>query len=195
MDGENFDRAYYQRFYYSPQTRIAEPAYFERLARFLAAYIDLLGCPVSHVLDAGCGAGLLHSTLKQAWPDVQIDAFDISPYACERYGWMCSSIEAFTTDQLYDLVICHDVVQYLDRKAAAAALDKLAALTTTALFFGVLTTEDWNNNCDQELTDSNAHLRRSQWYRKRLSKDFFNAGGGLYIKRDAGLVLYALETL
>ncbi len=195
MQADRFDADYYNRFYFSKATRIAHPEYFDRIARFVSAYLDMLGCSIYNVLDAGCGAGLLHPGLRLAWPKVNIDAFDVSTYACETYGWENASLETFETDKVYDLVICHDVVQYLDRAAAKAALDKLSSLTSTALFFGVLTQEDWDNNCDQRLTDGDANLRTSAWYRKRLSGTFRNAGGGLYIRKDTDVVMYSLESL
>jgi len=194
LSAEKFDAGYYERFYFSAATRIADPEYFDRLAEFVGAYLAHLGCSVKHILDAGCGAGLMHAGLRRTWPSVSIDACDVSDYACERYCWQCASIATFETKKIYDLVICHDVVQYLDRRAADAALTKLAGLSRTALFFGVLTREDWEQNCDKDLTDSDAHLRSSGWYRKRLSKQYRNAGGGVYIKRDADVVLYALES-
>ena len=125
VEPEKFDAGYYQRFYFSAATRVAEPEYLDRVASFLSAYLGLLGCPVDDILDVGCGAGLIHSGLKRAWPGVSIDAFDVSAYACDKYGWENSSIESFQTDKVYDLVICHDVVQYLDRKTAETALEKL----------------------------------------------------------------------
>ena len=39
-----------------------------------------------------------------------------------------------------------------------------------------------------------AHLRAAAWYRRRLGAHFHNAGGGIYIKRDANVVLYSLES-
>lgn len=190
-----FDRAYFERFYFNRRTRIAEPAYFDRLAAFIGAYLKLLDCPVTRILDVGCGAGLLHRGLRRAIKGVSIDACDVSEYACARYGWQCVSIEELEVKRSYDLVICHDVLQYLDDKAAARALTKLASLSHCALLFGVLTREDWEENCDQTLTDSNAHLRGAAWYRRRLRPHFRNAGGGLYIKRDAEVVTFSLETL
>ena len=193
MSTQRFDAAYYERFYFEPATRVAEPAYFDRLAGFVTAYLDLLGCRVSTVLDAGCGAGLLHPGLRRAWPAVEVHAIDASEWACKRYGWQHDTIESFQPPHDYDLVICQDVLQYLDRNAADAALRKLMALARVALFFGVLTQEDWRDNCDQERTDDVAHLRSARWYAKRLRQEFHNAGGGLYIRRDTDVVLYALD--
>lgn len=196
LSSECFDADYFSHYYFARATRIAEPAYFERLADFLTAYLDLLDCRIDEVLDAGCGAGLLHAGLRRAWPRVRIDAFDASAWACARYGWQHATIEQFHASTVYDLVICYDVLQYLDREAARTAIAKLAGLTRTALFFGVLTREDWRENCDQARTDGDAHLRSARWYRRELGRYFRNAGGGLYIRRDAtDVVLYALESV
>lgn len=193
---ERFDARYFERYYFARATRIAEPAYFDRLAAFLTAYLGLLDCRIERVLDAGCGAGLLHAGLRRAWPAVRIDAFDASAWACREYGWHHATLETFQADARYDLVICYDVLQYLDRESARAALEKLAGLTGTALFFGVLTREDWRENCDQTRTDGDAHLRSAGWYRRALARHFRNAGGGLYLRHDASdVVLYALESL
>lgn len=194
MKANAFDQAYFERFYFNRRTRIAEPSYFDHLATFVGAYLKLLDCPVGRVLDIGCGAGLLHRGLRRAFHGVKIDACDVSEYVCERFGWRCVSIEDLEVASSYDLVICHDVLQYLDDKAASRAINKLAALSNCALLFGVLTREDWDNNCDQSLTDSNAHMRGTAWYRRRLGAHFHNAGGGIYIKRDANVVLYSLES-
>lgn len=194
MKANAFDQAYFERFYFNRGTRIAEPAYFDQLSAFVGAYLKLLDCPVARILDVGCGAGLLHRGLRRAFHGVKIDACDVSEYVCERFGWQCVSIEELQVKNTYDLVICHDVLQYLDDKAAARAIAKLAALSHGALLFGVLTREDWQSNCDQTLTDSNAHMRSTAWYRRRLGAHFRNAGGGIYIKRDANVVLYSLES-
>ncbi|MGR8918624.1 MAG: class I SAM-dependent methyltransferase [Gammaproteobacteria bacterium] len=193
MNSSRFDADYYHRYYVSAGTRVAEPAYFDRMSGFMAAYLDYLGCEIGTVLDAGCGAGLLHAGLRRAWPGVSIHGFDVSAWACEEYGWEHASLEEFSSEETYDLVICHDVVQYLPRQAADDALVKLAGLTETALFFGVLTTEDWRENCDRERTDGDAHLRSTEWYARRLKKYFHNVGGGLFIRRGADVVLYSLE--
>jgi SAM-dependent methyltransferase len=191
----SFDEAYFERFYFDENTRVAEPSYFDRMAGFIGAYLAFLDCPIETILDAGCGAGLLHDGLRRAFPGVRIDAIDVSDYACQRFGWQCASIEEYEHKAGFDLVICHDVLQYLNRRAAVRALDKLARLTHAVLFFGVLTREDWERNCDRIRTDGDAHLRSSAWYRRRLSKAFLNAGGGVYVKRGTEVVLYALEHL
>ena len=66
MNSPVFEADYYERFYFDAETRIAEPGYFDRVAGYLSAYLDLLGCDISRVLDAGCGAGLIHDGLRRA---------------------------------------------------------------------------------------------------------------------------------
>ena len=134
-------------------------AYFDRLARFLGAYLAFLDCRIKHILDAGCGPGFLHRGLRRAFPGAHIDAIDISEYVCSKFGWQCSSIEDYDAKRRYDLVICHDVMQYLDRPRAMRALEKLGKLTRGALYFSVLTREDWDSNCDQGLTDGATYRR------------------------------------
>ena len=43
----------------------------------------------------------------------------------------------------FDLVLCHDVMQYLSDAEAEAGMRNLAALTRRALHFEILTAEDW----------------------------------------------------
>jgi len=188
-----FDENYFDRYYFNETTRIADWGYFEQLARFIGSYVTLLDCPVDCILDVGCGPGLMHTGLRRAFPNADIHAFDVSEYVCRKFGWQCSSIEDYDVKQSYDLVVCHDVLQYLDGPNALRALSNLEKLAKAALFFSVLTREDWEQNCDQILTDGNTYRRSASWYRTELSRAFKNAGGGLYIKRDSGVVLYSLE--
>ena len=93
----------------------------------------------------------------------------------------------------FDLVICHDVIQYLGNADASRAIDNLASLSRGALYLGVLTREDWNEHCDRERTDDQVHLRAARWYRRRLDRHFTAAGGGVFLKKDAPVVLWSLE--
>ncbi|MEM7540927.1 MAG: class I SAM-dependent methyltransferase [Pseudomonadota bacterium] len=189
-----FDESYYQRYYLDARTRVAEPHYFEDLAQFLGAYLKLLDVEVTRILDIGCGLGLLHKALSKTFVASSITGIEASEYAANRFGWQHCRIEDYENRDPFDVVICYDVVQYLDNKAAAAAIEKIAGLTKSALFFGVLTTEDWQDNCDQSLTDGAVFQRKTTWYRNHLRQHFINAGGGLFVKKDANVTLYSLES-
>ena len=93
-----------------------------------------------------------------------------------------------------DLVICYDVVEYLPDVDAHKAIETIARITRSALFFGALTKEDWSL-CDQDRTDPEVCLRSSHWYQKRLHPHFLGVGGGLFLKRPTEAVIWTLDRL
>ena len=192
-NARKFDSAYYRRYYLNPRTRVADPEYYDRLAQFVAAYCDLLDVKIRSILDIGCGTGALQKPLLQRFKRARYQGLEFSSYACEQYGWTQGCASNYGGDGAFDLVLCHDVLQYLDDKTAAAALTNFARLTRKVLYFSVLTDEDWQENVDQELTDDDVHLRAAGWYRRRLKNQFQNLGGGIYLKAGNDAVVYALE--
>lgn len=190
-----FDAAYYKRYYEDPATRVAGRAYFDSLARFVVAYTGLLDLTVRSILDLGCGVGTLRRPLLKRLPKSTYTGVDLSPYVCDKFGWECGSVADYSSPHAFDLVICHDVVQYLHNKEANAAIRNLASLCGGVLYFSVLTREDYEENCDKARTDSQVHLRCADWYRTRLGRHFRNLGGGVYLNRDLDVAVYALEHL
>ena len=91
-------------------------------------------------------------------------------------------------------MICYDVLQYLDDRAAAAALANFGRLCRGVLYFSALTRYDLKHNADPERTDSNVHLRSAHWYRSRLQRQFREAGLGFWLRRGAPLTLWELES-
>jgi len=73
-------------------------------------------------------------------------------------------VHEYESSRPFDLVICHDVLQYLDARDAAGAIRNLGRLCRGVLHFSVLTSEDWERHCDRNATDRNAHLRPAEWY-------------------------------
>ena len=83
-----------------------------------------------------------------------------------------------------DLVVCYDVLQYLDDREAARAIANFKRLTRAALYVSALTREDWREHCDRTLTDRAVHLRAGDWYRRRLARDFRYLGFGVWLRKD-----------
>ena len=81
------------------------------------------------------------------------------------------------------------------RNDGRTAIERLAERCRGLLYFAALTREDWQRNCDQSRTDPNVHLRSTRWYTQRLGRAFRNLGGGLYVRRDAPVVVYSLHAL
>jgi len=189
-----FDAAYYQRYYYDPRTAVTSGPEMRARARLIAAYAGHVGLPVRRVLDAGCGTGLLRRYLKPLFPRAQYVGLEVSAYLCRRHGWEPGSVDRWASAASFDVVVCYDVLQYLDDRAAARALANLGRLCRGVLYFGALTRLDWRRNCDRRRTDPNVHMRDAEWYRGRLVRRFREIGAGFWLRRGAPLTVWELET-
>jgi SAM-dependent methyltransferase len=188
-----FDAAYYRRFYFDGRTAVISRAEMRARARLIGAYAAHIGLPVRRVLDAGCGIGLMRAPLLRAFPRAQYTGLEYSEYLCTRYGWTHGSLATFSADP-FDLVVCYDVLQYLDDRTAARAIANLGRLTRGVLYLSALTTRDWRENCDRTRTDRDVALRDARWYGTRLRRHFRPAGVGFWIRRGAPLVTWEMET-
>jgi SAM-dependent methyltransferase len=188
-----FDADFYRRFYEDPATRVASAAEAERLGDFICAYAAYLGVRVRRVLDAGCGLGQLQTPVLRRFPGARYTGLEVSEYLARRHGWVHGGLEDFRPRGAFDLVICHDVLQYLDERAAARAVANLGRLCRGLLYVSALTLEDWRVAADRSRTDGDVHLRPADWYRRRLRRSFVALGGGLFARRGHVPVLWALE--
>jgi SAM-dependent methyltransferase len=191
----SFDREYYERFYYDPKTAVATQREMQARGRLIAAYVLHTGLPVRRILDAGCGTGLLRPWLRRYLPRATYTGIETSDYLCQRYGWQQAQIETYKPPSPFDLVVCYDVLQYLDSGTASRALANFGKLCRGVLYFTALTRVDWEHNCDRSRTDSNVHLRSAQWYRSRLRRNFREAGCGFWLRRGAPFTVWDLESL
>jgi predicted TPR repeat methyltransferase len=189
-----FDHAYFNKYYYSPATRVTTRAEMKTRAGLIAAVLKHAQIPVHSMLDAGCGIGLMRAAFKSALPKARYTGLEASEYLCRRYGWVKDSIAAYRPPKPFDLLVCYDVMQYLDDREAVRALANFARLTRAALYFSALTVADWRNNCDRSLTDSNVHLRSGDWYRRRLQKNFRHLGYGVWVRRTITVIRWDLES-
>jgi SAM-dependent methyltransferase len=189
-----FDRDYYRRYYFDPRTAVISCAEMRARARLIAAYALHIGLPVRRILDAGCGTGAMKTTLLGRLPRSTYVGLEMSEYLCQRYGWEHGLVETYRAAAPFDLVVCYDVLQYLDEKKARAALTNLARLCRGILYCTVLTRADWLHNCDRKRTDANVYLRTGDWYRARLRRSFREIGAGFWLNRAAPLTIWELET-
>jgi SAM-dependent methyltransferase len=193
MAASRFDRAYYQRYYFDPRTAVVSPQEVRARGALIAAFVAHIGLPVRRILDAGCGTGRLRAPLTRRLRRARYVGLEVSEYLCARYGWEQGRIEDYRPQTPFDLVVCYDVLQYLDDRSAARALANFARLSRAVLYFSALTREDWRDNCDQRRTDPHVRMRTGAWYRRRLRAGFDEIGAGFWIRRGAPLSVWELE--
>ena len=188
-----FDAAFYRRFYFDRRTRVTTRGEMRARAELIAAILRHAELPVRSILDAGCGIGLLRPAFARVMKRARYAGLEASEYLCRRYGWTHGSVADFRPAAAFDLVVCFDVLQYLDDRAAARAMANFGRLARVALYFSALTREDWRRNCDRLRTDGNVHLRPAAWYRARLKRDFYYYGLGVWVRRTHPRVQWSLE--
>ncbi len=190
---DRFGAEFYRRFYRDARTCVASQAETLKLAQLVHAYLRYLDVPVRSILDAGCGLGYWRDAAATLWPRARYTGIEVSTYLCESHGWTRASIVDYAPKRRFDLVVCQSVLQYLDARDAARAIENLAVLARGAVYIEAPTREDWAQTCDRSRTDGNVHLRPADWYRRQLSRHFHAAGGGVFVPKDGKAVLYALE--
>ncbi|MEM7097481.1 MAG: class I SAM-dependent methyltransferase [Pseudomonadota bacterium] len=188
---ENFDAQYYERYYHNPDSQAVSTTEQENLTHFIVAYLRYLQVPVSSILDVGCGIGTILRCLKRHFPEAKMTGVEFSEYLCAQFGWHNGSVVDYHTTPA-DLVICSDVLGYLDNRACKDAINNLANLTKHALYLAVLTSEDLEV-CDKDRTDMNQTARSTKWYRRALHPHFQSIGGGLFLRKPVQYPLWQLE--
>jgi SAM-dependent methyltransferase len=188
-----FGAAYFRKYYLNPATRVVTSSEMRSRATLIEALLTHLQIPVRSILDAGCGIGLLRRPFAAVLPRARYVGLEYSEYLCRRYGWQQGSVATYVPRSPFDLLICYDVLQYLDDAQAARAIGNFARLTRAALYVSALTREDWRENCDRSRTDRAVRLRSGAWYRRRLAKEFRYVGFGVWLRKDVSAILWDLE--
>lgn len=187
----DFDAAYYRRFYSGPD-RAHSAGGIARLAGGVTGVAAWLGIEIRSVLDVGAGPGHWGRYFKRK-RGLRYRSVDVSEHACARWGHERRDISKWCARQRYDLVVCQSVLQYLDDRAAARAIEHLGRMCRGLLYLEAITRRDLAAAVDARRTDMWVHARDGEWYRRRLSRHFVQVGAGLWAARRSGVVLYELE--
>jgi SAM-dependent methyltransferase len=180
---KDYDRAYFDRWYRDPATRVAESADLRRrVAQVVATAELLLQRPIRSVLDIGCGEARWREPLRALRPRVRYLGLETSPYARERFGAARDVREGSfgSLDRLrsrrFDVIVCADVLHYLSPGEIDAGLAVLPRLLAGIAFLDVTVREDRPEG-DLEGWIS----RPASWYLQR-----FEAAG----LRDLGMMCW-----
>jgi SAM-dependent methyltransferase len=147
---KRYDRAYFDRWYRDPRRRIDAPGELRRRVAMAVAITErFLGRPVRNVLDVGCGEGRWRAELRRLRPRVDYLGVEPSEYAVERFGARRNLIRGgfgelpdLDLGGPFDLVVCADVLHYVDDAELASGLPELAAAVGGAAYLEVLAAED-----------------------------------------------------
>ncbi|QQR76212.1 MAG: class I SAM-dependent methyltransferase [Holophagales bacterium] len=198
---KRYDRAYFDRWYRDPRRRIETPG---ELARRVAAVVALaeyvLERPLRTVLDVGCGEGRWLAPLRRLRPRVRYLGLDSSVDAVTRFGARRNlrlvsfadlpDLDLPSRDRgPFDLVVCSDVLHYLEEDEIHAGLPALSRLTGGVAHLAALCAED-----EVEGDLQGFHRRSDAWYRERFARlGLVSCGLQCYLPAERADELAALE--
>jgi SAM-dependent methyltransferase len=147
---KRYDRAYFDRWYRDPRRRIEPPGDLRRRVAMAVAITErFLGRAIRTALDVGCGEGRWRAELRRLRPRAAYLGVEPSQYAVERFGRRRNLIRGgfgelseLDLGGPFDLVVCADVLHYVDDAELERGLPALAAAVGGAAYLEVLTAED-----------------------------------------------------
>jgi SAM-dependent methyltransferase len=146
---KRYDRDYFQR-WYRGTTRVTPPAQVRRKVAIAVAMTEyFLQRRLRTVLDVGCGEGAWLPQLRSIRPGLAYQGVDPSAYAVKRFGrarnirrGTFGELAALQLDPQFDLVVCSDVLHYLEPEDIHRGIAEIARLCRGVAFLEVLTRED-----------------------------------------------------
>ena len=196
---KRYDRAYFDRWYRNPRSRVVTPAVIARKAHLVVAVAEyFIGGPVRSVLDVGCGEGAWYRALRRMRPRMTYLGIDPSPYVVERYGrrrnirlGSFGDVAEHAKGQLFDLIVCADVMQYVPARELRRGLEQIAGHAGGLAFLEAHTT------ADEMVGDMRGWQRRSPGYYRRLLAEvgLVACGPHCYLGEPLQEVANALERL
>jgi SAM-dependent methyltransferase len=178
---KQYDRAYFDR-WYRGHGRVSSHAEVRRKVSLAVASTEyFLRRTIRDALDVGCGEGAWRSHLRALRPRVDYLGLDPSEYAVTRFG-RTRNIHKATFGELpslpldvYDLVICSDVLHYVPDGELKAGVRALAEATDGVAYLEVLTKED------DIMGDLHGLIRRPAAFYRKLFTDAGLTSVGPYL--------------
>jgi SAM-dependent methyltransferase len=190
-----FDQAYYDRFYLTPKSRVTSAEEHSHLARFVFEFAHHNGIELTNVLDVGAGIGLWKRWFEKNAKKVTYRGTEVSDAMCKEHGFEKRDIARWRDRELYDLVICQGVLQYLPDPDVAPAIANLAAMSKGLVYLEITTRVDLKERCDTDRTDVDIFVRNGSYYRAILQKYFLQVGAGLWWSKEYTPPFFELEMI
>lgn len=169
---KRYDRAYFDKWYRDPEQRVGSRLELRRkvaMVVYLAEYY--LARRLRNVLDVGCGEAPWRAPLKALRSDIEYLGLDSSEYVVARYGRTrdirlarFGQLGELRFDRRFDLIVCSDVLHYLDGPEIRRGLCGFGDLLEGLAFLEVYTSSD------QPEGDRHGFVaRRPAWYRRTFA--------------------------
>jgi SAM-dependent methyltransferase len=194
---KNYDREYFDHWYRHPTHRVATRASLERKVRLAVAITEyMLGRSIRSVLDVGCGEAPWFPVLRRMRPTARYIGVESSEYAIARFGsernirrGSLDKLGAMRLPRNVDLIVCADVMQYVDDRGAARGLRAIRQLLGGVAYIETFTTDD-----GMEGDRDGWHERSSAEYRRLLrTAKLTQCGPYCYIETDSFIGLNEFE--
>jgi 2-polyprenyl-3-methyl-5-hydroxy-6-metoxy-1,4-benzoquinol methylase len=168
---KRYDRAYFDRWYRGADAPKGGAELCRNVHLAVAVAESVLARPVASVLDVGAGEGRWQPVVHALRPEAAYLGIEPSDYAVERFGearnlrrGTFGALDEHAFDDPFDLVVCADVLHYLDDAEVEAGLPELADLVGGAALIEVFTAQD-----HAEGDRHGFHARPAAWYRERFA--------------------------
>jgi SAM-dependent methyltransferase len=147
---KEYGRAYYDRWYRDPATRITSAENTVRKVGLAVAAAEfMLARPIESVLDIGCGEAPWRAPLRKLRPKASYLGVESSEYVVSRFGKR-RNIRLGTFGRLgalklggpFDLIVCADVVQYIGDEDLRRGLRDVRRLAGGVVYIETFAAED-----------------------------------------------------
>jgi SAM-dependent methyltransferase len=195
---KRYDRAYFDRWYRERGSRIESRAELRRRVALAVALAERhLERPLASALDVGCGEGRWRAELVRLRPRLRYVGVDPSLYAVRRFGKRrgivlggFGDLGTLALGGPFDLVVCADVLHYLEDAELERGLPALAQRVGGMAWLEALCREDEVEGDRRGLT-----LRPAEAYRRRFAAlGLVHAGAYGWLAPDLGDGPSALES-
>ena len=192
---KRYDRAYFDKWYRSRTHRVHDAGEVRRKVALAVATAEyFLRRPIETVLDVGAGEGAWFTHIRALRRTARYTGIDPSDYVVGRFGARRNIRKGSVADLRrysgkYDLVVCSDVLHYVDDADLRRCSTHLHRLTGGLAFLEVLTKED------EIVGDVEGLIRRpATWYRDIFGNaGFVQAGAYCWLPDSLREVAAKLE--
>lgn len=168
---KTYDQRYFDR-WYRGRSPIVSEAELRRKAETAVALAEyFLRRAVHNVIDIGCGEAAWLMPLRAMRPRVRYAGFDPSEYAVAAFGasrnirrGSFADLDSLGIRERFDLLICADVLHYLEDDEILRGLPAAVRLMRGVAFLEVITREDSVHGDTLGLK-----RRPARWYRQAFA--------------------------